>query len=188
MMFNEILTEFARRHPAKAAVLTDERTITYRELDLAVHGLARHLADRGLRSGDRVGLHWYNSVEFVVVMLGAWRAGLNVVPINPRLKRAEISYVLEHSGARLCFSELGLAELVSGVEVVSELPVATGGGESLPAPAPDAAAMILYTSGTTGRPKGVVHTQRSLFEGARTITPLTRSSIVLARIRGDTIK
>lgn len=71
MMFNEILTEFARRHPAKAAVLTEERTITYAELGLAVHGLARHLADRRLRSGDRVGLHWYNSVEFVIVMLGA---------------------------------------------------------------------------------------------------------------------
>lgn len=117
-MFNEILTEFATRHPAKAAVLTNERTITFGELDLAVHGLARHLADRGLRSGDRVGLHWHNSVEFVTVMLGAWRAGLNVVPINPRPKKAEIDYVLGHSGARLCFSEPGLAELVSGAEVV----------------------------------------------------------------------
>ena len=168
MMFNEILTEFATRHPAKAAVLTNERTITFGELDLAVHGLARHLADRGLRSGDRVGLHWHNSVEFVVVMLGAWRAGLNVVPINPRLKKGEIDYVLGHSGARLCFSEPGLAELVSGAEVVSELPLLTAGGDPLPAADPDAAAMILYTSGTTGRPKGVVHTQRSLFEGART--------------------
>lgn len=169
MMFNEILTEFAARHPAKAAMLTDERTITYGELDLAVHGLARHLADRGLRSGDRVGLHWHNSVEFVTVMLGAWRAGMVVVPVNPRMKAAEIAYVLENSGARLCFSEPALAGLVSGVEVISDVPALKGNSTHLPDVDPDAAAIILYTSGTTARPKGIVHSQRSLFEGAGAI-------------------
>lgn len=169
MMFNEILTEFATRHPAKAAVLTNERTITYGELDLAVHGLARHLADRGLRSGDRVGLHWHNSVEFVTVMLGAWRAGMVVVPVNPRMKAAEIAYVLENSGARLCFSEPALAGLVSGVEVISDVPALKGNSTHLPDVDPDAAAIILYTSGTTARPKGIVHSQRSLFEGAGAI-------------------
>ncbi len=167
MIFNEILSEFAKRHPEKDAVITCERSITYGDLDLAVHGMARHLVERGLQCGDRVAVHWHSSVEFVVVMLGAWRARLNVVPVNPRMKRAEISYILEHSGARLCFSEPGYAELVSGVEVVTELPALKAGGEPLPAADPDAPAMILYTSGTTARPKGVIHTQRSLFEGSK---------------------
>jgi non-ribosomal peptide synthetase component E (peptide arylation enzyme) len=52
MIFNESLSEFAKRHPTKAAVITSERSITYGELDRAVHGLARHLADRGPRTAD----------------------------------------------------------------------------------------------------------------------------------------
>jgi long-chain acyl-CoA synthetase len=95
-----------------------------------------------------------------------------VVPINPRLKAAEIAYVLEHSGARLCFSEPMLSGLVSGTEVTSELPSLTEWREPLPDADPDAPAMILYTSGTTARPKGVVHSQRSLFEGVRAFGPL----------------
>lgn len=169
MLLNECLTQFAQKHPAKAAVITSERSITYGELDLAVNCLARHLVDRGLRPDDRVAVHWHNSVEFVMVMMGAWRAGMVVVPINPRMKAAEIAYVLEHSGARVCFSEPSLAGLVSGVEVTSDLPAAKPSCKLLPEPDPDAPAMILYTSGTTARPKGVVHSQRTLLEGARTM-------------------
>ncbi len=169
MLINELLTENAHRHPAKPAVITNEGSITYGELDARVNCLARHLADRDLRRGDRVALHWHNSVEYVVLMLGAFRAGLVVVPLNPRLKTAEIDYVLEHSGARLCFSEPALAPLVAGVEVISELPAPVGNNQSLPDADPDAPAMILYTSGTTARPKGVVHSQRTLLEGARTM-------------------
>jgi long-chain acyl-CoA synthetase len=171
MLLNDLLTEFAQKHPAKAAVITNERSITYGELDLAVNRMARHFTDRGLERGDRVAVHWHNSIEFVVLMMGAWRAGLVVVPINPRMKVAEIAYVLDHSGARLCFSEPALAGLVSGVAVASELPELTGSPEPLPdADAdPDAPAMILYTSGTTARPKGAVHSQRTLFEGSRAL-------------------
>ncbi len=169
MLLNQCLTQFAQTHPAKAAVITRERSITYAELDLAVNCLARHLADRGLERGGRVAVHWHNSIEFVVLMLGAWRAGLIVVPINPRMKAGEIAYVLEHSGARLCFSEPALAGLVSGLEIVSELPKLTGSPAPLPDADPDAPAMILYTSGTTARPKGAVHTQRTLLAGARAL-------------------
>lgn len=170
MLLNELLTQCAQRHPAKPAVITSERSITYGELDGAVNCMARHLVDRGLERGDRVAVHWHNSIEHVVLMMGIWRAGMVVVPINPRMKSAEIAYVLEHSGARLCFSEPALAGLVSGVEVTSELPELSGSSEVLSAPDADAPAMILYTSGTTARPKGVVHTQRSLFEGSRALT------------------
>ena len=53
--------------------------------------MARHLLDRGFQPGERVAIHWQNSIEFVVLMLGTWRAGLIEVPINPRLKVAEIA-------------------------------------------------------------------------------------------------
>ncbi len=167
MMFNELLIQFAQKHPAKAAVITNERSITYGELDTAVDSFARHLRGRGLQTGDRIAVHWHNSVEFAELLLGGWRAGLVIVPVNTRLKTAEIAYVVEHSGARLCFSEPALAGLVNGVEVMSELPAVTQGCGSPPDADPDAPAVIIYTSGTTSRPKGVVHSQRTLLEGAR---------------------
>ena len=124
--------------------------------------MARYLLDRGFQPGERAAIHWQNSIEFVVLLPGVWRAGLIVVPINPRLKAAEIAYVLEHSGARLCFSEPTLAPLVNGIEIITTLPALTGSGEPLPDVDPDAPALIMYTSGTTARPKGVVHTQRGI--------------------------
>ena len=83
MVINELVTQFAQSEPAKLAVITNERSITYAELDFAVEGLACHLVDRGLKRGYRVAVHWHNSVEYVVLMLGVWRAGMILVPINP---------------------------------------------------------------------------------------------------------
>ncbi len=167
MLINELLTQYAQRHPAKPAVITSERSTTYAELENAVECIAWHLLDLGLRPGDRVAIHWHNSVELVALMLGAFRGGVVAVPINPRMKAPEIAYILEHSGARLCFSEPRLAALVSGAPVTSELPDLTQRCEPLPDADPNAPAILLYTSGTTARPKGVVHSQRTLLEGAR---------------------
>jgi long-chain acyl-CoA synthetase len=165
MLITELLDLHAKRQPEKVAVITDEGSLSYAELEQAVECMAQSLLGHGLRRGDRVAMHWHNSIELVVLMLGAFRVGLVAVPINPRLKAAEIAYILEHSGARLCFSEPALAPLVNGTEVVSQLPPLTGACGRLPNPDPDAPAMVLYTSGTTARPKGVVHTQRTLFGG-----------------------
>ena len=112
MLLNNLLIGHAHRQPAKTAVITHERSITYGELDLAVNCMARHLVGRGLQRDERVAVHWHNSIEHVVLMMAILRAGMVVVPINPRLKAAEIDYVLEHSGARLCFSEPALAGVV----------------------------------------------------------------------------
>ena len=169
MLLNNLLIAHAHRQPAKTAVITNERSLTYGELDLAVNCMARHLVGRGLQRDERVAVHWHNSIEHVVLMMAILRAGMVVVPINPRLKAAEIDYVLEHSGARLCFSEPALAGVVKGVQVVSELPALEASGELLADADPDAPAMILYTSGTTARPKGTVHSQRSLYEGSRAL-------------------
>jgi acyl-CoA synthetase (AMP-forming)/AMP-acid ligase II len=125
MMITELLNLHAQQQPAKAAVITDEGSLTYAELEQAVESMAQFLLGRGLRRGNRVAMHWHNSIDLVVLMLGAFRAGLVAVPINPRLKAAEISYILEHSGAQLCFSEPDLAPRVSGVEVLTQLPSLT---------------------------------------------------------------
>jgi long-chain acyl-CoA synthetase len=171
MTTDDLLHRHAQRQPGKPAVLTAERGITYGELDDSVSSLARRLLERGLRPGDRVAVHSSNSVETAQLLLAVFRAGLIAVPINVRLKAPEIAHILEHAGVRICFSEAALAPRAKGVEVVSELPDLAGAAGPLPEVDPDRPAAILYTSGTTARPKGVVHTHRSLFESACLLTP-----------------
>ena len=172
MTVDSALHRHAERQPSKAAVQTAERSINYAELDASVTCLARHLLDRGLQPADRVAVHWSNSIETVQLLLAAFRAGLVAVPINLRLKAPEIAYIFEHSAARICFSEPALAALAeesrgcNGPEIVSQLPSFTIGSGLLPSVNPTQTAVILYTSGTTARPKGVTHTHRTLFETA----------------------
>jgi len=168
MTVDSALHRHAKRQPSKAAVQTADRSITYAELDASVSCLARNLLDRGLRAGDRVAVHWSNSIETVQLLLAAFRAGLVAVPINLRLKPPEIAYLFEHSSTCICFSEPALAAMAEearrgGVpEVVIEFPAITINPGSLPEVDPAQPAVILYTSGTTARPKGVTHTHRSL--------------------------
>lgn len=169
MLLNQLLARHAKLHPEKAAVVTADRAVNYAKLDRAVGCTATYLLDHGLRPGDRVAMHWPNSIELVTLMLGAFRAGLIAVPIDPRLKEVEIAHVLEHSGARICFSEPALASLVTLVAVVSQSPPLAGTPRQVPEADTDAPTLLLYTSGTTAQPKGVTHTQRTLFEGARVI-------------------
>jgi long-chain acyl-CoA synthetase len=171
MTLDALLHQHAHRQPEKPAVLTAERGITYGELDDSVSCRARHLLDRGLRPGDRVAVHWSNSIETAQLLLAAFRAGLIAVPINVRLKAPEIAYIFQHASVRICFSEPAVAPLAKGVEVVTELPALTGTSNPLPEVDADQPAVILYTSGTTARPKGAVHTHRSLFEAAGMLTP-----------------
>ncbi len=188
MTLDDTFHRHAERQPNKAAVRTAERSISYAELDASVTCLAGHFLDRGLRPGDRLAVHWTNCIEAVQLLLAAFRAGLVAVPINLRLKALEIAYMFEHSAARICFSEPGLATIAEEArrggcpEVVSQFPEVTSGFWSLPEIDPAQPAVILYTSGTTARPKGVTHTHRSLFETAAltsAFVPATPDDILL---------
>ena len=172
MTVDSTFRKHAERQPSKVAVRTADRSITYAELDTSVTCLARDLLDRGLRPGDRVAVHWSNSIETVQLLLAAFRAGLVAVPINLRLKAPEIAYIFQHSSTRICFSEPALAAVAEeassggGPAIVTQLPAVTTNPRPLPEIDPALPAVILYTSGTTARPKGVTHTHRSLFETA----------------------
>lgn len=177
MTLDKLLHKHAERQPGKPAVVTDEKRITYAELDQSVTRLAQHLLDRGLQRGDRVAVHWPNSIETVQLLLAVFRAGLIAVPVNLRLKSPEIAHVFRDSGARICFSEPALAPLAEKArsngspEIVSQLPQLTGSTTPLPEIDFNEPAVIQYTSGTTARGKGVLHTHRSLFESGRLVTP-----------------
>lgn len=177
MTLDKLLHQHADRQGGKTAVLTAEGVITYAELDQSVTCLARRLLDHGLQRGDRVAVQWPNSIETVQLLLAVFRAGLVAVPVNLRLKSAEIAHVFEHSGARICFSEPELAPLAEKArcdgmyEIASQLPPLTGSTTRLPEIDLNQPAVVQYTSGTTARSKGVVHTHRSLFECGRLMTP-----------------
>jgi long-chain acyl-CoA synthetase len=147
--------------------------LSYLELDESSTALAQWFLAQGLQPGDRVALHWSNSIEVVQLFFAVFKAGLVAVTVNTRLKPAEICYILEHSQARICFSEPTLAGLAeqSGAacsirSALPPLPPTQARPAASPVLDPDKPALILYTSGTTARPKAVTHSHRSLFSTA----------------------
>jgi long-chain acyl-CoA synthetase len=187
------LTKAARTFAERPAVsLGTELYLTYGALSQRVAQLAGTLTYRyGLLPGDRVALAMSNSPEYVEILYALWHAGLTAVPMNAKLHAREFAYILDHAGARLCFTTPDLAETVAALtqEVASlDAVLATGDadyqtlcmGEDVPMRdvAPDDVAWLFYTSGTTGRPKGAMLTHRNLlvmtlsyFADIDTITP-----------------
>jgi acyl-CoA synthetase (AMP-forming)/AMP-acid ligase II len=170
----------ADRAPGRVAVTVDGEPVTHAELDEAAGRVAAWLARR-LRPGDRVLLAAGSSVGFVRCYLGALRAGAVVVLANPAYTAAELGHLLADSGAVLAFADPEPARRLAGLGAhgalgsrgalappltvdVRELPEGTalrnrGGGIAV---RPDDTALLAYTSGTTGKPKGVPLTHRQL--------------------------
>jgi acyl-CoA synthetase (AMP-forming)/AMP-acid ligase II len=187
------LTKAARTFAARPAVsLGTELYCTYGDLVNRVAQLAGTLTHRcGLQPGDRVALAMSNSPEYIEVLYAVWHAGLTAVPMNAKLHQREFAYILENSGARLCFATPDLVETVAPLpqEVAClEAVIVTGDAEyrafctgeaiAMCDVASDAIAWLFYTSGTTGRPKGAMLTHRNLlvmtlsyFADIDTITP-----------------
>ncbi|EFF88587.1 long-chain-fatty-acid-CoA ligase, partial [Streptomyces sp. e14] len=169
------LVETAGRQPERPALRLGEHVITYAELDERSARAAALLRSEGIRPGDRVALMLPNVPEFVVLYYAALRAGAVVVPMNPLLKTREVEFHLADSGAVRLFEwhqapgEGAQGAAAAGVPHTAVEPAAfaalLAGHEPLPAVAdPDGEdmAVLLYTSGTTGRPKGAVLTHAGL--------------------------
>jgi long-chain acyl-CoA synthetase len=167
--------------PDQVAVRLDGSSLTYRELDQASARVAALLRDQDARPGDRLGVMLPNVIQFAVVYYGVLRAGCVVIPMNPLLKAREVAYYLADSGARSLFAWHAVAdEATAGADEAgaSCLPVAAepatvldAGPETdfLVARSDDDTAVILYTSGTTGRPKGAELTHSNLVRNADSV-------------------
>jgi long-chain acyl-CoA synthetase len=165
---------------AHPALRMDDAVLTYGQFRDAALRVAAGLQARGVRPGDRVGLVLPNVLSFPVVYYGALMAGAAVVPMNPLLKAREVEYFLEDSGARVVVAvgqsagpaaEAARSVGIDAVSVDAALPEELMPAEGLPEPverADDDDAVILYTSGTTGRPKGAQLTHANLAGNART--------------------
>jgi long-chain acyl-CoA synthetase len=173
------LLDTAARDENHPALRMDDAVLTYGEFRDAALRVGASLQARGISPGDRVGMVLPNVLSFPVVFYGALLAGAAVVPMNPLLKAREVEYYLRDSGARLVVTGEQSAEPVTeaagtvGIDAVTVgpvLPEALMADEPLAAPvdrAGDDTAVILYTSGTTGQPKGAELTHAGLDGNAR---------------------
>jgi feruloyl-CoA synthase len=153
------------------------RGISYAEVHESSRRTAALFTRLGVSEGDRIALMCYNTPGFVYAMLGAWRIEAVIVPVNHKMQPPEVDYLLSHSGARLCVFDGALAPVIERLQTrilplstdtpcdgITHFDTALDGIEGTDGIALDekSPAEILYTSGTTGKPKGCVHSHRNL--------------------------
>ncbi|MDT8304983.1 MAG: amino acid adenylation domain-containing protein [Anaerolineae bacterium] len=181
-LLTQAVTAGAQRYPEWEAVRFSGQSLTYGELDRRANQLAHTLLAEGVQRGDRVGIYMNKGLESAVAIYGIMKAGAAYVPLDPFAPVGRLSFVIRNCGIRCLISNDfkldGLAEMAAGtgLEVVvglsapGDLPLRTLSWDDI-ATAPDTApdvhlteqdlAYILYTSGSTGDPKGIMHTHRS---------------------------
>jgi acyl-CoA synthetase (AMP-forming)/AMP-acid ligase II len=186
----------AARCPDRVALVFAGRTYTYRELDAAVNRTAHALVQSGLRKGERILLMSGNSDSFYIAMYATWRVGALVVPVSPASQAPELQYLQEDSGAALLVFDPGVAQTVrvcdalcrsialgpvDGYADLFELAAFQLNTSPHVEVSENDDAAILYTSGTTGRPKG------ALFDHHRMVWVGVNAALMLGLRDGDRI-
>jgi long-chain acyl-CoA synthetase len=197
MLLNEFLENSADRYPDKVALVCRGRRVTYREVDAAASSLGRALADTGLRRQERAVVYLDNSVESVVSLFGILKAGGVFVVVDPQVKARKLEYILADCQARVLVTDTdhlvnvseALAnlpdlghiiiidhekpgrpvtrqEIISYRKIMEEYP----GGRMAPSGIDVDLASLVYTSGSSGNPKGVMLTHLNMTAAATSIT------------------
>ncbi len=181
-----ILQASAEARPDHPAVKLNERAVSYAELDRAARGIATSLLHSGIQPGDAVAIMVPNLPEFTMSYYGILYAGCTVVPLNVLLSGPEVQYHLEDSGAKRLVAHSLFAEpakagaAAAGVDIVwadgdGDDSVSAYAGaapvEALQQTSPTDTAVILYTSGTTGKPKGAELTHSNLLINCSLVVP-----------------
>jgi acyl-CoA synthetase (AMP-forming)/AMP-acid ligase II len=182
------LADVAARHAARPYLIFEGHAVTYAETARHVAAAARFLADQGVAPGDRVMVLLGNVPSCLYTIFGAWLLGAAAVPVNPEQTARELGYLLEHAAPRLVVTGAAHADRhaatlgAAGIAVaqVDDEPPPPGprpsaepgphtSGEPQPDVPPGPDALIIYTSGSSGRPKGVVLTQGNVLANATSV-------------------
>lgn len=195
-----LLSDSLVRQPDGEALVSGERRLNWRELAAAVDAAARSLAAAGVGTGDRVTMVMGNTADFIVVLFALFRIGAVAVPVSIRSSKPEVAYAVGNCTSRLLVHDASLADLIPAADHLGDCRAVafdrlSGEGE-LPEldslPGEDEVALILHTSGTTGRPKGAMLTHLALvhaamyYEAAMRLTPADRvvSTVPLNHVTG----
>jgi long-chain acyl-CoA synthetase len=167
--------------PDKVAIIYEDRTLTYREIDSTANRIANGLIGIGIKPGDRVAAHIDNRPEFILIYLGVVRAGGVLVPTNVMYTAEEMEHILTDSGARAIFVLSPLTEKIKKVNSPALVTLIELGDKTLGHTTlaeiiakcaatrpnvkrdPSKVAIIQYTSGTTGKPKGAMVSDNNIF-------------------------
>jgi long-chain acyl-CoA synthetase len=193
-----LIVDAAAADPERPAIRPDDAVVPYGALDHATRRVAGLLRAKGVGAGDRVGIMLPNVPYFPIALYGILRLGAVAVPMNPLLKEREVAFHLDDSGAKVLFAWHGFAEAAergsdaAGAECVLVEPgkiepliVAAEPIDEVAERADDDTAVIVYTSGTTGTPKGAELTHHNLLDAARVAVELVDSgpdSVVLGAL------
>jgi long-chain acyl-CoA synthetase len=158
----QLLLRSARWLPERPALALGARPVrSYREMAQRVSRLSTGMKEKlRLKPSDRVALAMKNCPEFYEVLFACWHAGLTAVPMNAKLHPKEFAYILENSGARVCFVSRDLASSIPSAIPIEESLLLDEGSPA--ERKPEDPAWLFYTSGTTGVPKGAVLTHRNM--------------------------
>ena len=210
----QILEYRAQTTPDKEFVVFDNyegaiQRLSYREFDLAANRAANVLIGLGLRFGDRINLHLANCLEFLFLWFGAAKSGIVIMPTNTGASVDDLSYLLTHSGSRVIFTQPEYADAVNDARArcdsVDDVILCTDerdrgfstlmekASDSPPGVKPEStdSVGILYTSGTTAKPKGVVVTNANYVYAGETVakairlSPEDRHLVVLPLFHGN---
>jgi acyl-CoA synthetase (AMP-forming)/AMP-acid ligase II len=174
-----IIARHARSAPDRRALVQGDRVATWSELDRAAGRVAAALAASGIRKGDKVAALGDNSIEYAGVFFGALRAGACVVPLPTMASPDALARMMADSGSRAIFASAAYRELAVSIgdvplRVTFETDLASfvdrGGAAPDVAIGPDDAFDVIYSSGTTGVPKGIVHShaaRKASYGGSR---------------------
>ncbi|MCZ6569378.1 MAG: long-chain fatty acid--CoA ligase [Deltaproteobacteria bacterium] len=183
-----ILASSARERPGHPLIRLNEQSWSYAEVDRAARGIASSLIERGLGPGDKVALLVPNVPEFTQAYFGILYAGCTVVPLNVLLSAPEVTYHVQDSEAKLLIAHPLFSNPATKGAEGAGVPLVWAGGEVPGAPSlvelaeaapleaihptrPDDTAVILYTSGTTGKPKGAELTHSNLLLNCAAVVP-----------------
>ena len=176
--YHELRAAFAN-HPGQTALVYRDQSFPFSEVDTRSRRFGARLQALGVGVGDRVALYTAAKFPFLIAHLGALFAGAISLPLNPRFTREELRYFLADSGAKVVVAGADYVALVE--EIRTELPELRAVAPDIsvedapdapfrePAVSPEDSALIIYSSGTTGWPKGVVHTHANLASALRAL-------------------